>query len=65
MLVYEWVSGELIRTPIERRADPRSPFQRFRHLPLNALVDALDHVFRIHVALAERGWIAAGRLSII
>ena len=55
MLVCEWVSGELIRTPIERRADPRSPFQRFRHLPLNALVGALDHVFRIHVALAERG----------
>ena len=58
MLVYEWVTGELVRTAIERRADPRSPFQRFRHLPLNALVDALDHVFRIHVALAERGWIA-------
>lgn len=58
MLVYEWVSGESVRTAIERRADPRSSFQRFRHLPLNALVDALDHVFRIHVALAERGWIA-------
>ncbi len=58
LLVYPWVSGESVRTPIEQRTDPRSPFQRFGRLPLAQLVDALTDIFRVHVALAERGWIA-------
>jgi serine/threonine-protein kinase len=58
LLVYPWVNGESVRTPAEQRTDPRSPFQRFRRLPLGRLVDALTDIFRVHAALAARGWIA-------
>jgi len=33
MLIYEWVPGELLGVECSRRADPASPFQRFRLFP--------------------------------
>ncbi len=59
MLVYEWVSGELVGVKRPRRADPASPFQRFRALPLSELLRALDVVFDFHQHAAGRGWVAA------
>jgi serine/threonine-protein kinase len=58
LLIYPWIDGESVRTTAEQRDDPSSSFQRFRRLPLAQLVDALTAIFRVHVALAERGWIA-------
>ena len=55
LLVYEWVDGELLR----RKAAPDSPFARFVKLPARERVGALDVVFRVHVALEARGWIAS------
>ena len=59
LLVYDWVDGELVGTPAARRSDPDSPFARFRSLDPAERAAALDAVFRLHVKLAVRGWIAS------
>lgn len=58
MLVYEWVSGKLVGVERSQRANPTSPFQRFRTLPTAELLQALDVVFEFHRHVAERGWVA-------
>lgn len=58
LLVYDWAPGELVGVPRDCRSDPRSAFQRFRRLPLSTIAEALTSVFRVHAALAARGWIA-------
>lgn len=58
MLVYDWVVGELIRTPAARRGDPASPLQRFRSLPPDELTAAIDTVIDLHQALCGAGWVA-------
>jgi serine/threonine-protein kinase len=57
-LVYEWAEGELIRVRAARRDDPESSFQRFRRLPSDEILAALDTVYDLHRELAARGWIA-------
>jgi serine/threonine-protein kinase len=59
LLVYDWVEGELVGTPRQHRSDPAFPFARFRALPPSEIAAALDAVFRLHVNLARRGWIAS------
>jgi serine/threonine protein kinase len=59
VLVYEWVDGELVGTPAPRRSDPTSAFARFLALDPRERAAALDVVFRLHVKLAARGWIAS------
>ena len=58
MLVYPWVDGELLGVPRERRDDPQSSFQRFRHLPATSLLACLDSLLGLHVKLSQAGWIA-------
>jgi serine/threonine-protein kinase len=58
MLVYEWIPGELLGVERSRRADPATPFQRFRSLPLSDLITGLDVVFDFHRSAAELGWVA-------
>ena len=58
LLVYPWLDGELLGVPRERRDDPRSSFQRFRHLPTSEILACLDALFDLHVHLAQAGWIA-------
>ena len=57
LLVYPWLSGELLGVPRERRDDPQSSFQRFRHLPASELLSCLDSLFDLHVHLAQARWI--------
>ena len=59
LLVYNWVDGDLVNTPSSRREDPSSSYARFRALDPNERATALDAVLRLHVKLAERGWIAS------
>jgi serine/threonine-protein kinase len=59
LLVYDWVEGELVGTTRARRTDPTSAFARFRALAPREGAAALDAVFRLHVKLAQRGWIAS------
>ena len=58
LLVYQWVAGELIRVDAAIRNDPRSTFQRFRRLPSQEIIRALDLIYELHHQLAQLGWIA-------
>ena len=59
LLVYDWVDGQLVGTTRARRTDPTSAFARFLALDPRERAAALDVVFRLHVKLAELGWIAS------
>lgn len=59
MLVFDWVPGELLGAPQERRSDPSTGFVRFRRLPVERILEALDDVIDLHRALASAGYIAA------
>lgn len=52
ILVYEWVSGELLR-----RDEPGDPHNRFRALPLDRLLAAVDTIFDVLHTVARAGWI--------
>ena len=58
LLVYEWSDGELIGVPRTQRDDPASAYQRFRGLPVDELLRALDLIYDLHAHLAAAGWIA-------
>lgn len=58
LLVYEWVTGELVRTDAASREHPGSTFQRFRGLPSEEILSVLDQVYELHYQLAQTGWIA-------
>jgi serine/threonine-protein kinase len=49
VLVYEWREGEHLRA--------QDPFERFRALPIDELVSALDQLFDLHADLAKAGWV--------
>jgi serine/threonine protein kinase, bacterial len=55
MLVYDWVDGELLGY---QREQPDSALQRFRRLPVDTSLAALDSIYDLHRILAEVGWIA-------
>ena len=48
MLFYDWVEGELVRNAL----------QQVKCLPVSEIVDLLNDVYDLHVALAKLGWIA-------
>ncbi len=60
--VYEWVDGEVLYTPQypghEGRSHPDSSHLRFRQLPVNAIVTALNTVYEVHVYLEQKGYVA-------
>lgn len=58
LLVYEWIDGELIGIPRALRDDPAAAYQRFRALPVDELLRALDLIYDLHAQLAAAGWIA-------
>ena len=58
LLVYEWIDGELLGAPGQRRDDPSSAFQRFRSLPVPRILRCLDKVFDLHEEIARAGWVA-------
>jgi serine/threonine protein kinase len=57
-VIYDWFDGELLNSPAERRNDPAEAYQRFASLPSSEIVDALDSVIDLHVALETAGWVA-------
>lgn len=58
LLVYSWVDGELLGVPRDTRDDPASTFSRFRHLPTERIVAALDTVIDVHDLLGRGGEVA-------
>lgn len=59
LLVYDWLEGELLRTPGACVSDPNSALARFLRLSRAERRAALEAVFRVHVKLAERGYVAS------
>jgi serine/threonine-protein kinase len=61
-LIYRWVRGEPLRysskTPPERRRDPAFAPVRFRSLPLDQVLAAIETIYDVHLRLAEAGLIA-------
>lgn len=58
MLVFDWVTGELLGTARESRSDPSSAYVRFRQLPVERILAALDEVIDLHRELASAGYVA-------
>jgi serine/threonine-protein kinase len=58
MLVYDWVDGESLNVPRDARDDPASAFHRFRHLPVERIVAALDTVVDVHDVFGRAGEVA-------
>lgn len=78
MLVYEAAPGELVGEHRVQRANPDSAYRRFAALPADRLLGVFDELIDVHVALAERDWVAGdlydgcmivelgtGRLSVV
>ena len=58
LLIYEWLTGDLLGATRERREDPASAFQRFRAMQLATILRCLDQIFDLHEQIARAGWIA-------
>ncbi len=60
VLVYPWVDGEVLYAGHGRaaRQDPASAHARFRALPLEQVLDALDRVLDAQVSCASAGFVA-------
>ena len=62
-LVFEWAPGEVLNDPRftrdQRRHDPAHPHVRFRSLPVERILAALDTIFDVHVLLVEKRFVAS------
>jgi serine/threonine protein kinase, bacterial len=62
-LVYEWADGEGLYgyTPYRGAAgrdDPAGPHARFRALPAERILAAIDTIYDVHLLLADAGYVA-------
>ncbi|QNE22289.1 hypothetical protein F1D05_35805 [Kribbella qitaiheensis] len=57
VLIFEWRDGDHLGTTHDRREDPATAFQRFRALPTDEIVAALDQIFDLHADLTTAGWV--------
>lgn len=58
LLVYAWVSGELLHGNKAASNDISLPLHRFTALPVELILAALDQIYELHEQLAQAGWIA-------
>lgn len=60
--VFPWVEGEVLNDPhvpgAIPRDDERSTYRRFRGLPVDRILAALDMIFDAHLAVAAAGYVA-------
>lgn len=54
MLIYEYVEGQLLNSS---RTDPTSPYNRFRSMPSEKILRALDLIYEVHAQLSGLGWV--------
>jgi serine/threonine-protein kinase len=57
MLFYSWRDGEHLASVRGRRDDPSTSFQRFRALPAEEILAALDVLYDLHAKLTDAGWV--------
>ena len=58
LLVFDWVRGELLGAPAEMRSDASTAYVRFRRLPVQDILSALDEIIDLHRALASCSYVA-------
>jgi len=61
--VFEWCEGECLMPetgipPAEQKADLKSPYRRFRQLPISKRLDAFDALLSFHVHVEAKGFVA-------
>lgn len=54
ILVYECVDGHLLGSS---KTDPTSPYNRFRSMPVDKILKALDLIYEVHTQLSGLGWV--------
>jgi len=57
VLVYDWRDGEHLGTARDQRENPETAYQRFRALPADEILAALDQLFDLHAHLTAAGWV--------
>ena len=65
-LVYEWLTGSVLydyTTNGVGRDDPAGAHARFRSLPADRILAALDTIYDAHLALAEAGFVAVDSMT--
>lgn len=63
MALFDWFEGEGLHPhetypPPAKYEHPDSPFYRFRQLPVEQRLQALDDIFDFHVQVEQRGYVA-------
>lgn len=53
-MLFEWAEGELLR----RDDSPSSPISRFRRLPIDERIDAVEHILDFHAHVEAFGYVA-------
>jgi serine/threonine-protein kinase len=57
-LVHKWVDGENLYVRQTDRDKPETPYYRFKSLPINKIIRALNRVFEIHTYLEQLSYVA-------
>ncbi|UCG26394.1 MAG: serine/threonine protein kinase [Chloroflexota bacterium] len=60
-LIYEWLPGEVLYDYTASgisRDDPAGAHARFRALPIEQILAALDTIYDVHLMLAQKGFVA-------
>ncbi|MEI5906649.1 serine/threonine protein kinase [Bacillus spongiae] len=61
--VFEWFEGECLHShwsfpPPAKYNHPKSPFFRYRHLPIEKRLKSLDTIFSFHAFVESKGYVA-------
>ncbi|MEK3922395.1 serine/threonine-protein kinase [Paenibacillus sp. FSL K6-2393] len=61
--VFDWVDGECLHShwyfpPPAKYEDPRSPYYRFRQLPVETRIRAMEQILDFHIEVERRGYVA-------
>ncbi|SLK13534.1 MULTISPECIES: serine/threonine-protein kinase [unclassified Paenibacillus] len=61
--VFDWVEGECLHShwdfpPPAKYEDPRSPYYRFRQLPVKTRIQAMKQILDFHIEVQRRGYVA-------
>lgn len=61
--VFDWFNGECLHshwafTTYEKHNDPKSPFYRYKLLPIDMRLKSLDEIFSFHEYVESKGYVA-------
>jgi serine/threonine-protein kinase len=61
--VFNWVEGDCLHShwdfpPPAKYEDPRSPYYRFKQLPVKTRIQAMEQILDFHIEVQRRGYVA-------